>query len=246
MTRFPRLLWVALAVSAMAARADSLLVLNKDGTVAIVDPATQKIRGRVTAGDGPHEIVAAGNGLAVLSNYEGGPTLSVIDLKSRKEIRRADISPSSRPHGLAAFSGKVFFTAEGSRNIGRYDPVANRVDWTLPTGQDGTHMLIVGKDGTRIFASNLGSGSLSLFERSGEQWHGTHIKVGNGAEGFDLSPDGTQIWAANSGDGTHRCGNAALEPLEVYPGRQTRADFRFWHWRPGHRGRGRAKSREAS
>jgi YVTN family beta-propeller protein len=202
MGRFPRFLWAALALSATAARADSLLVLNKDGTVAIVDPATQKILGRVTAGDGPHEIAATGNALAVVSNYEGGPTLSVIDLKSRKEIRRADISPSSRPHGLAAFGGKVYFTAEGSRNIGRYDPVANRVDWTLPTGQDGTHMVIVGKGGERIFTSNLGSGSVSIFERSGGEWQVTHVKVGNGAEGFDLSPNGTQIWAANARDGT--------------------------------------------
>ena len=30
----------------------------------------------------------------------------------------------------------------------------------------------------------------------------TPCPVGRGAEGFDVSPDGTQIWAANAQDGT--------------------------------------------
>jgi YVTN family beta-propeller protein len=207
--RFPAFLFVTIALSAAISqlRADTLLVLNKDGTVAIDDPVTQKVLGRATTGEGPHEIVSAGNGLAVVSNYGGGRTLSVIDLKSRKEIHRVDVSPLSRPHGLAAFGNKVYFTAEGSRNIGRYDPASNRVDWTFPTGQDGTHMVVLSKDGAKIFTSNIGSGSISVFERSGseqpgEDWHGTTVKVGDGPEGFDLSPDGKQIWAANSGDGT--------------------------------------------
>ena len=28
------------------------------------------------------------------------------------------------------------------------------------------------------------------------------VKVGNGSEGFDVSPDGREVWVANAGDGT--------------------------------------------
>ncbi|MEQ1946899.1 MAG: YncE family protein [Bryobacteraceae bacterium] len=188
--------------AAALAPAESLLVLNKNGSVAVVDPSTQKVVARITAGERPHEIVAAGTNLAVISNYEGGHTLSVIDLKSKKELRRADLSPSSRPHGLAYSGGQVYFTAEGSGSIGRYDPVANRVDWTMLSGQSGTHMILVSKDGAKLFTSNLGSGSVSIFEKAGSSWKPAHIQVGPGAEGFDLSPDEKQIWAANAGDGT--------------------------------------------
>ncbi|MDP9324784.1 MAG: YncE family protein, partial [Acidobacteriota bacterium] len=40
--------------------------------------------------------------------------------------------------------------------------------------------------------------------RGGPQmdWNETVVPVGRGAEGFDVSPDGTQIWAANAQDGT--------------------------------------------
>ena len=195
--------------STAAAQAQALLVLNKEGSVAIIDPATQKVLGRAPTGDGPHEVVATSDGkLAVASNYGSGQmpghTLSVIDIASRKEIHRVDLSPMLRPHGLFSGDGKVYFTAEGSKAIGRYDPATNRVDWVLGTGQDGTHMVAMSKDHNMIFTSNIGSGTISIFERAGsaDDWRQTVVSVGHGVEGFDVSPDGKELWAANAGDGT--------------------------------------------
>jgi YVTN family beta-propeller protein len=36
----------------------------------------------------------------------------------------------------------------------------------------------------------------------GGDWNQTVVKVGNGSEGFDVSPDGKEIWVANAQDGT--------------------------------------------
>jgi len=198
-----------LAVIFASSAAAQLLVLNKEGNVAIVDPATQKILGKAPTGDGPHEVVATTDGkLAVASNYGTGPapghTLSVIDIASRKEIHRVDVAPMTRPHGLFAADGKVYFTCEGTKTVGRYDPATNRVDWVLGTGQDGTHMVALNKDRSIIFTSNISSATISVFEHAGNSgdWHQTVVKVGRGAEGFDLSPDGKELWAANAGDGT--------------------------------------------
>src|SRR5450432_3975460 len=73
----------------------ALLVLNKDGTLAIVDPGTRKVLGKVPTGDSPHEVVASTDGkLAFASNYGGstpGNSLSVIDLASQKELHRVDL-----------------------------------------------------------------------------------------------------------------------------------------------------------
>jgi YVTN family beta-propeller protein len=33
-------------------------------------------------------------------------------------------------------------------------------------------------------------------------WNETVVRVGNGSEGFDVSPDGKEIWVANAGEGT--------------------------------------------
>ena len=200
--------WMLAIALCCAAGAQTLLVLNKEGTVAIVDPNTNAVLGRAPTGDAPHEVVATTDGkLAVASNYGTGPapghTLSVIDIATRQEIHRVDIAPLERPHGLFAAGGKVYFTAEQNKIVGRYDPAANRVDWMLGTGEDTTHMVLLNRDLSRIFTSNISSATISIFERSSAQnWHGTVVKVGPGAEGFDLSPDEKQIWAANAGDGT--------------------------------------------
>ncbi len=36
----------------------------------------------------------------------------------------------------------------------------------------------------------------------GGDWNETIVRVGKGSEGFDVSPDGKEIWVANAGDGT--------------------------------------------
>jgi YVTN family beta-propeller protein len=198
-----------LALIFASAAAAQLLVLNKEGNVAVIDPATQKILGKGPTGDGPHEVVSTTDGkFAVATNYGSGQapghTLSVIDIATFQEVHRVDLSPQTRPHGLFAAGGKVYFTCEGSKTIGTYDPAANRVDWVLGTGQDGTHMVALTRDGKTIFTANIASGSISIFERTGSpgDWHQSVVKVGRGSEGFDISPDEKELWAANAGDGT--------------------------------------------
>src|SRR5580765_5093559 len=126
--RFLAALFAANALLAAQSTTGRLLVLNKeDATLAIVDPASGKILGTVPTGQGPHELVVSTDGkFAFASNYGTGPapgsTISMIDIAARKEVRRIDVSPLRRPHGLAFANGKLYFTAEASRQIARYDP----------------------------------------------------------------------------------------------------------------------------
>lgn len=193
---------------AALAPAQTLLVLNKEGNLAIVDPAARRVLGTVRTGDQPHEVAVSADGkLAFVSNYGGGSapgnSLSVIDIPARREIHRVDLTPLGRPHGLFAVNGKCWFTAESNLAIGRYDPVANRIDQIVGTGQGQTHMVLALPDESRLFTSNIASDSISIIDRAGVgNWKETVIAVGKGPEGFDLSPDGRQIWSANSRDGT--------------------------------------------
>jgi YVTN family beta-propeller protein len=189
----------------------ALLVLEKaDEKLAIVDPGTLKVLARVPSGGAPHEIVASADGkFAFISNYASQKlgqlkTISVVDLVAQKTLAPVDLGVLRAPHGLALAGGKVYFTAEGSKVIGRYDPATNQVDWVLGTGQNFTHMVAVSKDLKTIFTSNIGSDSICDIEqpRNGRDWNVTVIPVGKGPEGFDISPDGKELWAANSQDGS--------------------------------------------
>jgi YVTN family beta-propeller protein len=73
----------------------------------------------------------------------------------------------------------------------------------MGTGQSGTHMVIVSKDQQRIFTTNIGSDSVTIFERAANNgaWNATNVSVGKGPEGMDLSPDERELWTAHSRDG---------------------------------------------
>jgi YVTN family beta-propeller protein len=185
-----------------------LLVLNKDdANLAIVEPGSGSVLGRVPVGDGPHELVTSTDGkIAFASNYGTGPapgrTISMIDIATQKELRRIDVSPLSRPHGLAFVNGKLYFSAEADKKIARYDPASDKIDWQFETGQATTHMVLPTPDARTIFTSNIGGASVSAIEQgAGGAWTQTVIPVGKGPEGIDLSPDGRQIWSAHSQDG---------------------------------------------
>ena len=181
----------------------ALLVLEKsDEKLAIVDPGSLQVVGRVPSGGAPHEVVASDDGrFAYISNYasERGmlKTLSVIDLNAQKAMLPIDLGALRAPHGLAFGDGKVYFTAEANKVIGRYDPASSQVDWVLGTGQNVTHMIVLSKDLKTIFTSNIGSDTICVIEPGGGRngWNVTAVPVGRGPEGFDLSPDGREVWA---------------------------------------------------
>jgi YVTN family beta-propeller protein len=187
----------------------ALLVLNKaENSLAIVDPATQKVVARIPTGEGPHEIAASSDGkLAVVTNYgakDPGHSLSVIDLTTQKEIHRVDLGPLGRPHGILFADGQFYFTAELNKLIASYDPATNKLDWLLGVGQNRTHMLVRTKYLNEFFTSNVDSGSVTAIEKSSDPsgWKETNIAVGIAVEGIDISPDDKEVWVANAGDGT--------------------------------------------
>ncbi len=190
----------------------ALLVLEKDDhMVATVDPASLKVVGRVPVGADPHEICVSFDGkTAYISNYGAFATplhtLSVVDLIAQKPLAAVDLGALRAPHGMQTVDDKIYFTVEGSKAIGRYDPAQRKVDWILGLGENRTHMLVVSQDQNRIFASDVNADTISILDRDKSAdvsgWKQTRIAVGKGPEGFDVSPDGKELWAANSHDGT--------------------------------------------
>ena len=199
---------LACVVIPTGAQSGRLLVLNKeDATFVVVNPDSGAVTGKVPVGQGPHELIVSSDGkYAFASNYGSGPapghTISMIDIGALKEVRRIDVAPLSRPHGLAFANGKLYFTAEADKKIARYDPAADKIDWQFDTGQNTTHMLLPTKDVRTIFTSNISSDSVSAIQQNADGgWTQTVIPVGKGPEGIDLSPNGREVWSAHSRDG---------------------------------------------
>jgi len=159
-------------------------------------------------------------------------TISVADLVAQKALPSIDLGALRGPHGLAFAGGKVYFTAEVNKVFGRYDPTTRQIDWVLGTGQNRTHMIVVSPDLDHIYTSNVNSGTISLIEKTSgpaggppgpppggtgraggpgpggppgpprPDWNEAVLETGRGTEGFDVSPDGKELWSAAAQGGT--------------------------------------------
>ena len=224
-------------------RRSLLALSKRNHTLSIVDPATLEIVSRAPVGPDPHEVIASSDGrTAYVSIYGGGRyhSLSVIDLIAQKALPDIDTGALNGPHGLAFVGGKVWFTAEGAKAIARYDPASARIDWVMGTGQNRTHMIYVTSDEKQIYTTNVSSGTVSILEKialppmgpppgmrppsgspppgpAGGQprtdWNQTVIPVGKGDEGFDVAPDGHELWTADAEDGTLSVVNIASKTV---------------------------------
>jgi YVTN family beta-propeller protein len=188
---------------AAALNADTLLVANRGGnTITLIDPATMAPLGTITVGNDPHEIAVSQDGTrAYVSNHDQaqGTTLSIIDVNARVKIKDVSVAPLVGPHGIVERLGKIWFTAESSRSVGRYDPDADRVDWSAATNQIGTHELVVNSFGTRVYTANVASRSVSVIDVA-TGVSKTILSVPF-TEGIALSPDETEVWAGSASTG---------------------------------------------
>lgn len=185
-----------------------LVALNKtESTLAIIDPLEMKVLGKVLTGDSPHEVVIMPDGkTAIVANYGAqtpGNSFSVIDIEAKKELRRVNLLPLMRPHGIQEIGGKVYFTSETNRLIARYDVAADKVDWIMGTGQNASHMIAGSADQKKFYTANIASDSVTAFEFQNVPPAGSkiiHIPVGKQPEAIDLSPDGKEVWVGLNAD----------------------------------------------
>lgn len=158
-------------------------------------------------------------------------TISVIDLSGQKRLNDIDTKPLYGPHGLVFVNNKLWFTAEGSKAVASYTPSTQTIDWAMGTGQNRTHMIYVTDNAKKIYTTNVSSGTVSILQdtmmmggrrppnnppqgsmppsqgnpppsmQPRKNWEQTLITVSPGSEGFDVSPDSTELWTASAEDG---------------------------------------------
>lgn len=193
-----------------------LLGISKvDRKLVMMDATTYQVINKVDIGADPHEVTVSSDGKTAYVSNTGFGTLhdiNVIDLVQQKALKTIDTRPLWGPHGLSYTNNELWFTAQGSKAIGRYNPQKDSLDWSMGTGQNVTHLLYVKKDAKQIYATNVESGTVSILEEKLVQpmvpptgklppnakprldWDQTLIPVGVGSEGFAVTPDEKELW----------------------------------------------------
>lgn len=193
----------ALVAAGRAGAQGHLIILNKgEATASIVSLADGRTVATMPVGDGPHEVAVSGDGRwAMAANYGGatpGNTLTLLDLGTKKTVRTISTGEYRRPHGIAWLpdNKRVVVTSELGKAVLIVDAERGAVINAIPTNVDGTHLLVLSKDGRHVWTSNIFSGTNSLIDLE----KGVLLKTvqnGKGPEAIDLSPDGKELWTAD-------------------------------------------------
>jgi len=193
---------LATALNVAPAAAETLLVVRKsDAAIDLIDPGSGARLASVSLGYAPHEVSVSPDGrLAAVSNYgsreQPGSTLSIVDLEQPRELRRIDLAPHTRPHGVAWFApDRIAVTTEGSKHLLVVEPESGRIVSAIATDQDVSHMVVVDAGGQRAYVTNIGSGTTTALDLAARRKL-ADLATGTGSEALALTPDGRELWVA--------------------------------------------------
>ncbi|NLX99336.1 MAG: YncE family protein [Rhodopirellula sp.] len=194
-----------------------LLVANKhDDTLCFIRPTTLEIVQTIATGPNPHEIIITPDQrFAYLSNYAPpGNTISLIDLVQRKHVLQIPTGKYTRIHGAAVVpdGNAAYFTAGQSGFVVEVDTGTNQVTRGIPTHGQISHMVLVSRDGKRLYTANIVSENVSVIDRASGNLV-TQVPCGRGVEGIAFSPDGEHLWAANQTGGSITIANFPMKCL---------------------------------
>ncbi len=203
-----------------------LVVGNKgEDSVSFIDLASgEEIARRPTAGRSPHEVALSPDGKQVAVVHYGGSGIELFDVAAQKSIGTIKLPDGARPHGIEWLDdGRIVASAEGLDAIAVIRRCGPDEDCLQPgythsvisTAQEGSHMVVVSRNKTRAYTSNLQSRTVTVIDlEAGRKI--TDLKAADQPEGLDLTPDGKELWVASRGsDKVHVYDTASLKEVAV-------------------------------
>ena len=146
------------------------------------------------------KVTPDGTTAVVMHTYVAG--MSVIDLAARRVVRSLSNSVEQVNDGdlvVGPDGRRAFITA--ANRISVLDLRTYAVTPAVVAGDVVGGTLAVAPDGSRVYATRNGAGSLAVLDGTGSAVLAT-VEVGRGPVGVTTTPDGRSVWVANATDAT--------------------------------------------
>jgi DNA-binding beta-propeller fold protein YncE len=188
------------------AQSSTYLILQKaESSMGFYTPAGQHLAS-VPVGKHPHEFVISTDGryayttdngsMLLETPGQGGNTISIVDLISRKKAGEISLGKFRRPHGidLDRKTGRLAISCELPDRLLIVDPVSRKVVRDYDTLGKTSHMVTLGPGAEWAFVSNSSTNSVAAIHlQSGKV---KLIFTTRRPEGSVLSKDGSTLYVA--------------------------------------------------
>lgn len=182
----------------------TLVVVNKKAdTVSFIDLQSRKIKYTRRTGKGPHEIAVNDNATtAVVTNYNGGNSLTVFNIKAAKATNTISLVKHPYPHGILYLKGtnKVAVSAEGSNSVVIVDIDSGNIEKAIHTQQKGSHMVALAHANNRVYTPNMHDDTVSEMDINTGKLLRT-IATPETPEAITINKSGTELWVGSNKNG---------------------------------------------
>lgn len=186
-----------------------LYIVNKlSSSISIFDLEKGKELKEIPISVEPHEITTmTDQKRVVVTNYGSpnmeGKSITIINTTTNEIEKEIDLGESLKPHGITNFpeSDNVGVVTDISNELLVVNVETGVVEKKIPTQQKFSHLLVLHPKKPLAYASNINSNSVSVINLESNKV----IKIipcGLGAEGIDITPDGSEIWVSNNDEST--------------------------------------------
>ena len=190
---------VALLLSPAANAQNAYITNSGDGTVSVIDTATNKVTATIPVGTSPYGVAVTPDGTKVYVANGSDSTVSVIATASNTVI--ATIPGVFFPSGLAITAdGTKAYVATNS-TVSVIDTAINKVVGTpIPVGASSNGVAVT-PDGTKVYLSHSAVDTVSVIATASNTVVAT-IPVGMIPQGVAVTQDGANVYVANSNSHT--------------------------------------------
>lgn len=174
---------------------------NGDGTVSIIDTASNTVVGTITVGSGPFGIDVTPDGKFAYVANNGDGTVSVIDT-STNTVVGTPITVGTAPRGLAITPDgtAVYVANEGSQDVSVIDVATNTVVQTFGGIGNAPFNLVFSSDGSRVYFTIINDGNIAIVDTATKALIAS-VPIGSDPWGLDVTPNGQTVYVGNTGDG---------------------------------------------
>ncbi len=173
----------------------SYIANSGDGTVSVIDLATNLIVATISVGQAPFGVSVSADGSTVYVSNQGSNSVSVISTTTNTVV--STIPVGNGPAGLVVSQdgSRVYIANTTDGTVSTINTATGIVMSTVPVGSQPTG-ICVSPDGTRVYVTNFNDGTISVIDATSNAVIST-IYIGNNPFGIAVSPDGSQVYVSS-------------------------------------------------
>ena len=133
------------------------------GGVAVVDPASREVVGRLTTGPGPHRLVFPPDGDVAYVSDRGAGTVSVVDVGRQEVVDRLETGPAPSDVAFSPRSGRLYVVDREDGSVTIVDGETRETVLRMP-GTPGKTEIRFDPSGRWGFILNPGSGEVLVLD----------------------------------------------------------------------------------